>query len=121
MYRETDILRGGEEGIPTSRESISSNYSAPLFGETSPRTQFLQKSLAFFTILCAYFTSVCSLINENHGLSGVSPHAQISRSPNCVARTRKQRSACWRARQLLTRLRQQPSSLELNFQLKGEN
>eukprot|EP00116_Pleurobrachia_bachei_P010790 sb/3471052/ len=51
-----------------------------------------------------------------HGLSGVSPHAQISRSPNCVARTRKQRSACWRAHQLRTRLGQQPSSRELKSQ-----
>ena len=45
MYDETDSLR--EEGV---RDSISSNISAPLFGETTPRTKYLQWGLAIFTI-----------------------------------------------------------------------
>jgi len=64
MFDETDSLR--EEGI---RDSISSNISAPLFGETHPRTKYLQWGLAILTIVITATTLIvaCS-VGKDHNI-----------------------------------------------------
>ncbi|XP_063685623.1 transmembrane protein 243-like [Bolinopsis microptera] len=64
MYNETDSLRD-DLGV---RDSISSNISAPLFGEANPQTRYLQWALAIFTIVLAGTTLIvaCTVGTEHN-------------------------------------------------------